>query len=213
MPKKLTHEEAAKVMIENGLTPLETYPGTGLPWRCRHEECGNVVTPRRAGVLKGQGVCRHCRDTETSESNRMFHDEAAFSTIENGVIVNDYINDIQEILNAARSSKQRESGHAIDERTVNNSQLAVTVNRLDADNIAIGKGLEVLSERIDMLERKLAALENPDADNIAIGENLEAHSERIDTLERTLTALENPDADLVEWTETPDYESPTKPHP
>jgi recombinational DNA repair protein (RecF pathway) len=43
-----------------GLEPLEPYPGTGVPWRCRHLACGREVTPRMSNIIKGQQGCVYC---------------------------------------------------------------------------------------------------------------------------------------------------------
>ena len=57
---KLTHEEASKVMIAAGLTPLVEYPGSQKPWLCRCNACGNEVTPQRQNINTGFGGCQAC---------------------------------------------------------------------------------------------------------------------------------------------------------
>jgi hypothetical protein len=54
-----THDEAAAVMEEAGLVPLETYPGATKPWRSRCMRCAREVSPRFAGVRHGKR-CRYC---------------------------------------------------------------------------------------------------------------------------------------------------------
>jgi hypothetical protein len=50
---------AEAVMHAVGFIPLETYPGSGRPWRCRCDRCGNEVSPRYAAVASG-AACRYC---------------------------------------------------------------------------------------------------------------------------------------------------------
>jgi hypothetical protein len=52
--------EPADIMRVAGLEPLEPYPGSGVPWRCRHVACGREVTPRLSNVTKGQRGCVYC---------------------------------------------------------------------------------------------------------------------------------------------------------
>jgi hypothetical protein len=51
--------EARQVMLARGLTPIDTYPGSGRPWRCVHE-CGREVTPTLSNVRVERGICRYC---------------------------------------------------------------------------------------------------------------------------------------------------------
>ena len=46
---------AEAVMRAAGFIPLEPYPGSGRPWRCRCDRCGNEVSPRYAAVASGAG--------------------------------------------------------------------------------------------------------------------------------------------------------------
>ena len=61
--KVLDSDVAAAVMRVAKLEPLEPYPGSDKPWRCRCMRCDREVTPRRAGILKGQGGCKYCATT------------------------------------------------------------------------------------------------------------------------------------------------------
>ena len=57
----ISHEEAARVMVEHGLEPLEEYPGNQKKWKCRCTTCGSVITPTRNYVLtSGNTGCRIC---------------------------------------------------------------------------------------------------------------------------------------------------------
>jgi hypothetical protein len=53
-------EEAKSVMQAKGLEPLEPYPGSAKPWRCRHT-CGQEVSPSYSSIRWGNnGPCRFC---------------------------------------------------------------------------------------------------------------------------------------------------------
>ena len=70
--------EAAAAMRLAGLEPLEPYPGTVKPWRCRCARCGSEVQPRYASVRKGHG-CRHCGTRASTEARRMNRGESALN--------------------------------------------------------------------------------------------------------------------------------------
>lgn len=55
----MPESDARTIMLANGLEPLEPYPGSLRPWRCRHS-CGNAVTPTLSNVSAGRGICRYC---------------------------------------------------------------------------------------------------------------------------------------------------------
>lgn len=56
----LSHDEASVVMLDNGMVPLEPYPGGRNPWLCRHEVCGREVTPTRDSIKRGRRSCSYC---------------------------------------------------------------------------------------------------------------------------------------------------------
>jgi hypothetical protein len=58
--KILDEDVAVAVMRAAQLEPLDPYPGSKHPWRCLCLRCDREVTPRRAGVMKGQGGCKYC---------------------------------------------------------------------------------------------------------------------------------------------------------
>jgi hypothetical protein len=59
--KRLGDEDQAIVdMVQADLQPLEPYPGSNKPWRCRCLGCEQDVTPRLAHVRQGRGGCRTC---------------------------------------------------------------------------------------------------------------------------------------------------------
>jgi hypothetical protein len=72
----MDHEAAAVTMIENGLEPLEPYPGSGRPWRCRCLRCGAEVTPRHGNIKQGWGGCRTCWRVASSVRQRGSETEA-----------------------------------------------------------------------------------------------------------------------------------------
>lgn len=58
--RKLTHDEASKLMLEAGLQPLVPYSGNGDPWLCKCLTCGKEVTPRRSWVVYAGSGCKPC---------------------------------------------------------------------------------------------------------------------------------------------------------
>ncbi|MET9878609.1 GIY-YIG nuclease family protein [Actinacidiphila glaucinigra] len=53
-------EEAADLMRAAGLEPLEPYPGTDTPWRCRCTVCGTIGSPTHGSIKRQQGGCQPC---------------------------------------------------------------------------------------------------------------------------------------------------------
>lgn len=52
---------AVAVMRAAGLEPLEQYPGSKAPWRCRCTSCGDIVLPRYNTIQQGLGRgCNRC---------------------------------------------------------------------------------------------------------------------------------------------------------
>ena len=59
--KRLGDEDQAVLdMVQADLRPLEPYPGTNNPWRCRCLRCEQEVTPRLGQIRQGRGGCRTC---------------------------------------------------------------------------------------------------------------------------------------------------------
>ncbi|MFB7467079.1 hypothetical protein ACFCZ1_26890 [Streptomyces sp. NPDC056224] len=52
--------KAVEVMRAAGLEPLEPYPGSGAPWRCRCTTCGRETIPTYSNVNSGSSGCRFC---------------------------------------------------------------------------------------------------------------------------------------------------------
>jgi recombinational DNA repair protein (RecF pathway) len=57
-------------MVENGLWPLEPYPGALKPWQCRCMRCGDVVSPRYNAIQQGQGGCQRCAQEARADACR-----------------------------------------------------------------------------------------------------------------------------------------------
>ena len=58
---KISHDDAAAVMLATGRQPLEAYPGSHEPWRCRCITCGQESTPTYMNVRKGRSArCKYC---------------------------------------------------------------------------------------------------------------------------------------------------------
>jgi hypothetical protein len=51
---------AVNAMRAAGFEPLEAYPGSQPPWRCRCTLCGKESTPSYSNVKQGASRCRHC---------------------------------------------------------------------------------------------------------------------------------------------------------
>ncbi|MFJ8475734.1 hypothetical protein [Kitasatospora sp. NPDC094011] len=70
---------AIERMRERGAEPLEPFPGTQKPWRCRCLTCGFESSPRYNDVVnKGTGPCRGgCRSRKISASLALDPGEAA----------------------------------------------------------------------------------------------------------------------------------------
>ena len=66
--------DPVRVMREAGADPLEGYPGSLRPWRCRCLRCDEEITPTYSNVQQGKNPCRQCAYDgsrtrhETSES-------------------------------------------------------------------------------------------------------------------------------------------------
>lgn len=63
MPRRINEAEAVEAMTSRGTRPIEPFPGTQLPWKCRCLTCHEVSAPRYNDVVnKGTGVCnKTCR--------------------------------------------------------------------------------------------------------------------------------------------------------
>ena len=69
MSRKVDESKARKLMLAAGVTPLEPYPGSKHPWRCRCHNCGREVTPQHSSIRQGRGGCIHCARTGLRHKN------------------------------------------------------------------------------------------------------------------------------------------------
>ena len=53
-------KKAADIMRLAGYEPLVEYPGSKIPWKCRHLACGEIVSPMFNKVQQGGGGCNTC---------------------------------------------------------------------------------------------------------------------------------------------------------
>jgi hypothetical protein len=80
--------KAEKVMLSEGLRPLEEYPGSHVPWPSICLKCGAGVAPRLSGVRQGQGGCRPCGVARRGES-RKIPDKRAREIMKAGGVIPD----------------------------------------------------------------------------------------------------------------------------
>jgi len=57
-------QEAADLMREAGVEPLEPYPGSKEPWRCRCQVCGREPKPRYVNVRMTGSACSYCSEKQ-----------------------------------------------------------------------------------------------------------------------------------------------------
>ena len=80
-------DDAVKLMISAGYTPLEPYRNNKVKWKSKHEVCGKVVYPMYNSIQNGQGGCTDCADKysyfETSYFYVMEHE--AFQSLKIGI--------------------------------------------------------------------------------------------------------------------------------
>lgn len=72
-PVRWTHETASQVMLSAGVEPIEPYPGTTQPWKCRCLTCDRMITPSFGNVRRS--VSKGCRysSIEASKGQRKHH--------------------------------------------------------------------------------------------------------------------------------------------
>jgi len=67
--KKVNPNKAADWMRENGLEPLEPYPGGHKPWKCRCMKCGKSVSPSyKSPTQQKKPACAYCSKVRVDES-------------------------------------------------------------------------------------------------------------------------------------------------
>jgi hypothetical protein len=60
MTRRNNPDDMVNAMKAAGATPLEPYPGSGKPWRCRCDNCGKTISPMYLNVKKRGSACRFC---------------------------------------------------------------------------------------------------------------------------------------------------------
>jgi hypothetical protein len=63
--RALDMSEVADLMAAAGLEPLEDFPGSVAPWRCRCMECGREVRARHVNLSRGHAGCPFCSGART----------------------------------------------------------------------------------------------------------------------------------------------------
>jgi hypothetical protein len=61
--KRYKQERVMPLMKIRKLEPLEPYPGTGTPWKCKCLQCGREVSPKHENLVQGQGGCKYCAES------------------------------------------------------------------------------------------------------------------------------------------------------
>lgn len=68
--RRLAERDVVAVMTAADLTPLDPFPGTKAPWRCRCKRCRKEVRPRYDDVVRGTG-CRFCSAADVGVRRRL----------------------------------------------------------------------------------------------------------------------------------------------
>lgn len=74
--RRQRHERAVALMLASQLEPLEQYPGSRKPWRCRCLRCGTTGAPHYSSIKQGIGGCLPCGFLATGASRRLPESEA-----------------------------------------------------------------------------------------------------------------------------------------
>ena len=60
MQRRLDPRDAAALMRDRGLTPVEPYVGADNVWRCKCRTCKKIVRARYSNILQGHSGCPNC---------------------------------------------------------------------------------------------------------------------------------------------------------
>lgn len=74
--KRRNSKDALKIMRAAFLEPLESYPGSHIPWKSRCMKCDSLTQPRLSGIKSGQGGCRKCGVSSSAEKRKLSQREA-----------------------------------------------------------------------------------------------------------------------------------------
>jgi hypothetical protein len=81
MSRRVDLYEAERIMRAAGCVPLVPYPGSGVPWRCLHEPCGEQIAPLLSNVRKRGRACRKCGAEARGAARRARLADAAIATM------------------------------------------------------------------------------------------------------------------------------------
>ena len=56
----ISSEDAEKLFLSKGFTPLVKFQGSKTPWKSRHNVCGRIVSPTWGSLKSGRG-CKYCQ--------------------------------------------------------------------------------------------------------------------------------------------------------
>lgn len=74
--RRMTHDDASKIMTKHGFQPLEPYPGNQKLWLCRCIKCGNEIRLRRLTVTQSGTGCKHCWEARRGDHLRFSTERA-----------------------------------------------------------------------------------------------------------------------------------------
>ena len=70
MVKRLDPNEAEAWMLKSGLQPLEPYPNSNKPWKCKCLICGKIVTPTLSNIkIRNSKGCVYCNNRITDSDS------------------------------------------------------------------------------------------------------------------------------------------------
>jgi hypothetical protein len=75
--EKLTSpEKAIKLARKAGLEPIEDFVNGQVPWKCKHLECGTIVSPLFVTILRGNSGCIKCNSKRAANRYRLSEEKA-----------------------------------------------------------------------------------------------------------------------------------------
>lgn len=86
LSRRKDEAEAVALMRSVNLEPLEPYPTTMVPWKCRCTSCGDEVTPTHNMVSHGTGGCGRCGRTKNAKARMRDADEAERTMLDAGLV-------------------------------------------------------------------------------------------------------------------------------
>lgn len=80
-------DDAVRLMMSAGYTPLEPYKNNKAKWKSRHEVCGGIVFPMYNSIQSGQGGCPDCSDKYSYNEPSYFYvmENEAFLSLKIGI--------------------------------------------------------------------------------------------------------------------------------